>query len=75
MKTNRLHKNSPVPGFLIALTAVFLTQGPTASAAIFEIEGRYVTIFGFTFCAYDCDYESNAVRLVRQPVVPPIDPY
>jgi hypothetical protein len=73
MNANRSRTNSPVPGFLLALTAVFLTQGPTASAAIFEIEGRYITIFGYTFCAYDCGYESNAVRLVRQPVVAPIE--
>jgi hypothetical protein len=61
-----------VPGALLALTALFATHSPRADAAIFEMEGRYVTIFGYTFCAYDCGYKSGAVPFVRGPVVWPI---
>lgn len=74
MNTRLVRTSKCLPGFLLAVTAVFATQGPTASAAIiFDIEGNYMTILGYTFCFWDCGYEHNAVRLVRQPAVPPVE--
>ena len=74
MKKSTLRSARIAPAALLALTSLFATHSPTADAGMifFDIEGRYVTIFGYTFCAYDCGYKSNAIPFPRHAVVWPI---
>jgi hypothetical protein len=58
-------------GFTAVSLVVALSFSPAASAMIFfDIEGNYITVFGYTFCFSDCSYKSGAVELPRQPLVP-----
>jgi len=76
MNVNRTgNKRAFTTGFLMASAVAMLLFSPKASAVIFfDIEGNYITIFGYTFCYSDCNYKSGAVELPRRAFAPPPPP-
>jgi len=72
MKTIARRKKSGVSAVFTAVSLLsLLSFSPAASAMVFfDIDGNYITIFGYTFCFSDCDYKSGAVEFPRKAAVP-----
>ena len=71
MRAKAVRKKTGYPAGLTVLSLIFAITFSTAASArvFFDIEGNYITVFGYTFCFSDCSYKSSAVELPRQPVV------
>jgi len=61
---------------LVSLLMITLTVGFSSYAAagsFIEVEGRFIKIFGKTFCLYGCDELKPPPPVVRQPaIIPPL---
>jgi hypothetical protein len=61
--------------FIILLTTAAASFSKPASAGSFiEIEGRFITILGRTFCWFNCDELKPPPAMVKQPAIIPPKP-
>lgn len=55
-----------VTALVVLLACGYAPQVANAGSMI-EVDGRYITIFGRTFCMFRCDEPVDSTPLTRQP--------
>lgn len=56
---------------VLALLVVIGSPQQANAAAFIEVEGRFITIFGRTFCMFNCEQIAALKPIVKQPAIQP----
>jgi hypothetical protein len=69
MKLSHTGLSAKVLFIIFAASMAAFSSKPAAAGSFIEIEGRFITIMGRTFCWLNCDEVRIPPPIVRQPAI------
>jgi hypothetical protein len=69
MKLSDTRLGAKVLFIILAASMAALSSKPAAAGSFIEVEGRFITIMGRTFCWLNCDELRDPPPIVRQPAI------